>query len=285
MKKMHDLHDSSVSRVIEQALFEDLGFGDVTTDSIIPKEKLATAHIISSENGVAAGLEVAGLVYRYIDMQITFSPLLRDGDVLTSGQTVAHIHGPLRGILQGKQTALNFIMRMSGIASVTREYVNEVKGTGVKIVGTRYTVPNFRMFDHLAFKAGGGTVRSFSSDQEIIVNNDFSHVVGGISQTVRKALDYTKNYHRPVSVEVRTFDELRDILDYTARLHRIILSGFPPQVLPQAIEKIGGKTEIEVTGNISLQNVREVAETGIHYISVPEATHSPRAISFTFRIS
>jgi len=285
MTKIEKLHDSSVSRIIEQALFEDLGFGDVSTESIIPKEKLATAHIISSENGVVAGLEVAGLVYRYIDMQITFSPLLRDGDVLTSGKTVAHIHGPLRGILQGKQTALNFIMRMSGIASVTREYVNEIRGTIAKIVGTRYTVPNFRMFDHLAFNAGGGIVRSFSSDQEIIVNNDFAYAAGGISQTVRKALDHTKNYNRPVSVEVRTFDELRDILDYTARLHRIILSGFPLQVLPQAVEKIGGKTEIEVTGNISLQNVREVAETGVHYISVPEATHSPRAISFTFRIS
>jgi nicotinate-nucleotide pyrophosphorylase (carboxylating) len=285
MTKIEKLHDSSVSRIIEQALFEDLGFGDLSTESIIPKGKLATAHIVSSDNGIIAGLKVAGLVYRYTDMQITFSPLISDGDVLTSGQTVAHIHGPLRGILQGKQTTLNFIMRMSGIASVTHKYVNKVKGTGAKIVGTRYTIPNFRMFDHLAFNAGGGVVRSFGSDQEIIVNNDFTPAVGGISQAIKKAFNYTKNFEHPVSVEVRTFDELRDVLHYAGRLQRIILAGFPPQVLPQAIEMIGNQTEIEVTGNVSLGNIREIAEAGVHYISIPEATHSPQAISFTFLIS
>jgi nicotinate-nucleotide pyrophosphorylase (carboxylating) len=284
--KIHELHESTVSRLIEQALFEDLGFGDITTESIIPEDTLATAHILSNDAGVIAGLEVAGLVFRYIDMQITFSPLIREGESVKAGQTIAHIHGPLRGIVQGKQTALNFLMRMSGIASVTRRYVDKIKGTEARIVGSRYTIPTIRMIDHFAFKAGGGFVRSFGIDEEIVITADHARAAGDFADAIEKAFHYLtrEKIERPVSVEVRTFDELRDIIDYADRLNRIILTGFPAAVIPQAVDAIDEKTKIEVQGGFALQNVREIADAGVQYINIPQATHSPDAVSFTFRV-
>lgn len=287
MTKIHELHESTVSRLIEQALFEDLGFGDITTESLIPEDTLATAHIIANDPGVIAGLEVAGLVYRYIDMQITFSSILRDGDAIKSGRTIAHIHGPLRGILQGKQTTINFLMRMSGVASLTREYVEEVKGTKTRITGTRHTVPTLRMIDHFALKAGGGMVRSFGIDEEIVITAGHVIAVGGYSQAVAEAFKFLEReeVNKPVSVEVHTFDELRDILGHADRLDRIVLVGFPPAIIPQAVDTIAGKTDIEATGNITTRNARDVAEAGVDYIAVPDVTHSPRAVTFAFRVS
>ncbi len=287
MTKIHELHESTVSRLIEQALFEDLGFGDITTESIIPVDSLATAHIISNDAGVIAGLEIAGLVYRYIDMQITFSSLVRDGDAVESGQTIAHIHGPLRGLVQGKQTSINFLMRMSGIASLIRQYVDEVKGTNTMITGTRHTVPTLRMIDHFALKAGGGMVRSFGIDEEIVITADHVLAAGGYSQAVEKAFKFLEceKMNKPVGVEVHTFDQIREILDHADKLHRIILVGFPPSVISQAVDAIAGKTKVEATGNITPKNVRDIAEAGVHYIAIPEATHSPRAVTFTFRVS
>lgn len=287
MTKIHELHESTVSRLIEQALFEDLGFGDITTESIIPEDTLATAHILSNNAGVIAGLEIAGLVYQYIDIQITFSPLVRDGDEIKAGQTIAHIHGPLRGLVQGKQTSINFLMRMSGIASRTRQYVDEVKGTNTRITGTRYTVPTLRMIDHFALKAGGGMVRSFGIDEEIVVTIDHVLAAGGYPEALQQAFEYLEyeKINNPVSVEVHTFDHIREILDYSDKLHRVILVGFPPAVIPQAVRAIEGKTQIEATGNISLRNVRDIAEAGVQYISVPDVTHSPEAVTFSFRVS
>lgn len=284
---IHKLHESTVSRLIEQALFEDLGFGDETSEIVIPGDALATAHIIARNPGVIAGLEVAGLVYRYIDMQITFSPLVREGAVIKTGQTVVHIHGPVQGIVQGKQTVLNFLMRMSGIASLARKYTTKIRDTRAKITGSRFTIPTLRMIDHLALKVGGGIVRSFSVDEEIIVTVDHTFIAGGVKQAIGKALDYLKHNsaNKPVSVEVQTFDELREILEYIDRLQRIVLVNFPPSVIPQAVEAIGGKTKIETRGGITLQNVREVAEAGVDYICIPDITHSPRAINFDLRIS
>ncbi len=284
---IHKLHESTVSRLIEQALFEDLGFGDVTTESVIPGETLATAHIVAHDDGVVSGLEVAGLVYRYIDMQITFSPLVNEGTVIKTGQTMVHIHGPLRGIIQGKQTALNFMMRMSGIATLTRQYVDKINDTKAKITGSRFTIPTLRMIDHMAVKAGEGIVRSFGVDEEIVVTKDHSDSSGGAKQALSKAFDYLKdkNANKPVSIEIHTFDELRDIFEYCSQLQRVVLVDFHPSVIPQAVESIASKTKIEARGGISLENVREVADAGVDYICIPDITHSPRALNFDLRIS
>lgn len=288
MTMIPKLHESTISRLIEQALFEDLGFGDVTSESIIAEDSLATAHIITNDAGVVAGLEVAGLVYRYIDMQITCSSLVREGTDIKSGQTVVHIHGPLRGIIQGKQTSLNFIMRMSGIASLTSQYVNKIKDTKAKITGSRFTIPTLRMIDHLALKTGGGIVRSFGVDEEIVITSDHSLAAGGVKQAIMKALEYLERqeiYNKPLGIEVRTFDELRDILGYIDRLQRIVLVNFHPSVIPQAVIAITEKTKIEARGGITLENVREVAEAGVDYICIPDLTHSPRALNFDLRVS
>ncbi len=287
MTRIHELHESTISRLIEQAIFEDLGFGDITTESIIPEEHISTAHILSNDEGVVSGLEISELIYRYIDMQISFSPLVGEGDRIKSGQTIAHIHGPVRGILQGKQTVLNFLMRMSGIAALTRRFVDAVQGTETVITGTRFTIPTLRMIDHFAVKAGGGSVPAFGTDEEIVIAPEHAGAVGGVLPALEKALAYIarSNINKPVSVEVRTFDELRDILNYTERLERIILSGFPAAVIPQAVDAIGGKTQIEVTGNVTPANAYEIASTGVHYIRVPELTHSPQAITFAFKVS
>jgi len=287
MTKIHELHESTISRLIEQALFEDIGFGDITTESIIPEDSLSTAHILANDDGVIAGLEVATLVYRYVDMQVSFSPLVNEGDDIKKGQTVVHIHGPARSIAQGKQTVLNFLMRMSGIASLTKQYVRAVEGTSAQITGTRDTIPTLRMIDHFGVKAGGGIVHFYGSDEEILITPEHADVVGGIVAAVEKSFRYKDQSSNPVpvSVEVRTFDELRDILKHTDKFRRIILFGFPPQVIQQAVDAIAGKTDIEVTGSVTPDTAREIAETGVRYIRVPELTHSPRAITFTYRIS
>jgi nicotinate-nucleotide pyrophosphorylase (carboxylating) len=287
MKKMHELHDSTISRLIEQALFEDIGFGDVTTDSTIPDGTLGTAHIQAMGKGVVAGLEVAGLVFRYSDMQVTFTPLVRDGEFVGEGKTVAHIHGPLRGIIRGMQTAENFLMRLSGIATLTREYVDRIRNTDAKITATRYTIPTLRMLDHFAVKAGGGYVRSIGLDQEIVITKSHRPGKGDLIRSIESAFTYIRHHklQRTVSVEVYTFDELRDIVPHADRLNRIILCNFAPPVLPQAVDAIAGKTFIEASGGITPETVRSVAEAGVHYIMVPELTHSPRSFPFSFRIS
>lgn len=287
MTMIYELHESTISRLIEQALFEDLGFGDITTESIIPEDHLSTAHILINNEGVVAGLEVAELVYRYIDMQISFSHLAGEGDRVKTGQTIAHIHGPVRGMLQGKQTVVNFLMRMSGIATLTRLYVDAVQGTETSITGTRYTIPTLRMIDHFAVKAGGGMIRSFGTDEEIFISSEHVDAIGSIRNALEKALAYREQYNnnKSVSVEVRTFDELRDILPYADRLERISLFGFPAAVIPQAVDAIGDRTKIEVAGNITPKNAYEIANSGVQYIRVPELTHSPQTITFTFRVS
>lgn len=287
MKKIHQLHESAISRLIEQAIFEDLGFGDVTTEVTVPEETLGVAHFIAHQCGVIAGLDVAGVVYRYIDMQVTFSPLVREGDVVQSGRAVAHVHGPAAGILRGRQVALNFLVRMSGIATLTRTYVEAVRGTQARIVATAYTVPTLRMIDYLAVKTGGGIVHSFGSDEELVITRHHAITAGGLVTSVRNALEYCEraNIDKPVSVEVTTFDELKQILKFRDRLQRIILVGFPPPVLPQAVDAVGGQTEIEFEGSLTPEMARTVAESGVHYIRIPELTHSARALTFDVRIS
>jgi nicotinate-nucleotide pyrophosphorylase (carboxylating) len=287
MTKIYELHESVLSRLIEQALFEDLGFGDATTEIIVPDERLTTAHFVAMEDGVIAGLEVAGLVFRYIDMQITFSSILREGDEIRKGQTIGHIHGPASGIIRGRQTAVNFLMRMSGIATLTRAYVKKVEGTHVSITGSRYTIPTLRMIDHFAVKAGGGIIHFFGSDEEIVITGAHAAVAGGFPAAIKKTFAYSdrERVSKPTSVEVTTFDELESVLPFADRLDRIVLNGFPPQVLPQAAEAVGGRTRIEVVGHITLDTVRDVAESGVHYIRIPELTHSSRSIPFDFRIA
>jgi nicotinate-nucleotide pyrophosphorylase (carboxylating) len=285
MKNM--LHESSLSRIIEQALFEDVGFGDIGTDAIVDDHALATAHIIIRQDAVIAGMEIAALVFRYAGAGITFSPLVRDGDYVQAGKAIAHLHGPLKGIFAGERTALNFLMRLSGIATVTRQCVDLVRDYPVKITDTRETIPTLRMLDKFAVKAGGGENRPYGLDDCVLVTSNHFIVSESVEKALRSCLSHLKKkkIQRSIFVEVTTVDTLREVLRYADRIHRIILKSFPPDIVDQAMDAVSGRVEVEVDGNVTIENIRMLASTGVNYIALGELIMGAKPPAFVLQLT
>ena len=180
------LQDSRVGRLIEQALHEDIGFGDVTSEAVIPEEQLGRAVLQAKENGVVSGMEIAGIVFQYADTQITTKTDIGDGSAVMAGQILGEVDGPVRGILLGERVALNFLQRMSGIATLTHKYVHAVEGTHAKITDTRKTVPGLRMLDKKAVRDGGGINHRFGLDQMVLIKDNHIVSAGGITEAVAR---------------------------------------------------------------------------------------------------
>jgi nicotinate-nucleotide pyrophosphorylase (carboxylating) len=281
------LSDSKVSRLIEEALLEDIGLGDITTEAIISSEAEGQADMLVKANGTIAGLEVAELVFHYVDPRVTFVATIQDGTQVSAGTVVAHIDGCAAGILKAERTALNFVQRMSGIATLARKFVGQVAGTSAKITDTRKTAPGLRLLDKLAVQIGGGVNHRFGLDDMVLIKDNHIAAAGGISPAIEKCLTYLRAINRKIKVEVETknLDEIREALIHDG-VDRIMLDNFPIHEMRRAVEFINGRVEVEASGNVSLNNVRQIAETGVDFISIGALTHSPSAldVSLEFRI-
>lgn len=280
------LQDSKILRLVEIALMEDAAMGDITSEAIIPEEQLDTARFLCKTDGVIAGLDVAALVFEVCDRGITLSPSAAEGERVGRGQVVATVHGPSRGLLLGERTALNFMQRMSGIATLTRSFVDAVAGTGAHITDTRKTVPGLRALDKRAVALGGGVNHRFGLDDMVLIKDNHIAAAGGIAEAVRRCRAHLAERRLPLSIEVET-TSLQQVDEALAcgGVARIMLDNFPLPDMARAVERIGGRVETEASGGVTLATVRAIAETGVHFISIGALTHSATALDISLELS
>lgn len=276
------LHDSRIGRLIEQALFEDIGFGDITSESLIPEEQLGKAEFIVKENGIISGIDVVKLVFSYVDGQVTFEPTVQDGALMESGGSLGIIDGPARSLLTGERVALNFLQRMSGIATLTHKYVHTVAGTKAKITDTRKTVPGLRVLDKKAVFDGGGINHRFALDSMVLIKDNHIAAAGGITNAVNQCKEYliSQGIDVKIEVETTTIKQVKEILSIDG-IYRIMLDNYPIELMREAVGLINGAVEVEASGGVNLQTVRSIAETGVDVISIGALTHSPKALDIS----
>jgi nicotinate-nucleotide pyrophosphorylase (carboxylating) len=260
--------------LIGRALAEDLGPGDLTTQAVVPEGARARARIEQRAPGVVAGLGVAQAVFERVDPSLDFEALGPEGEWREPG-VLAQISGTAASILAGERVALNFLGRLSGVATLTARYVQAVEGTGTRILDTRKTTPGLRELDKAAVRAGGGVSHRSGLYDAILVKENHAALAGGVGEATRLALERAP-VGVTVEVECATLDEAEAAV--AAGVRRILLDNMGLDELRRAVESIGGRAELEASGGITLDSVRGVAETGVHYISVGALTHSAPAL-------
>jgi nicotinate-nucleotide pyrophosphorylase (carboxylating) len=269
------LDPAVLERVISAALREDLeDAGDLTTDAVTEADRRSVGRIVAREELVVAGLPVAREVFRRLDETLDFDACHADGDVVPGGTMLASVRGRTRPILKGERTALNFLQRMSGIATLTRAAVIEIAGTGARILDTRKTAPGLRKLDKYSVAAGGGMNHRMGLFDEVMIKDTHLDAGCSIGEAVRRVLD---RGHAPaiVTVEVRDLDELRQALDSGAG--RALLDNLDPATMREAVRLAAGRIVLEASGGLRPGKLREVAETGVDFLSLGWLTHSVRA--------
>jgi nicotinate-nucleotide pyrophosphorylase (carboxylating) len=278
---MTGLNFEAIMPLIKYALNEDIGSGDITTNSIIPADMTATASMIAKAPGVIAGLQVAEYAFRSLSPDIEWNPLINDGDRVQKGDYIVKIKGPYRALLTGERLALNFLQRMSGIATMTSKYVEAVKGFKTEILDTRKTVPGMRILDKYSVKIGGGTNHRIGLFDMVLIKDNHIKVAGGIS----KAIDQVRknsNYGIKIEVEATTLEEVREALGKDIEM--IMLDNMDTATMAEAVKIIDGRAKVEASGNMTLDRLKEVAATGVDYISIGALTHSVMALDISMNI-
>lgn len=279
------VRDSRISRLVELALIEDVGLGDLTSDAVLSESQLGQAELLCKEDGVLAGLEVAALVFSLCDHSITVTPIIQDGNPIRNGQKIATIDGIAREILKGERTALNFLQRMSGIATLTKSFVNAVAGTQAKITDTRKTAPGLRVLDKWAVHLGGGVNHRFGLDDMVLIKDNHIAAAGGIAEAIGRCTRYLREHGIKTSIEVETrnLSEVQEALR-CGGIQRIMLDNFTASTLRSAVDLIAHRVEVEASGGVTIHNVREIAETGVDFISVGALTHSVKALDISLEM-
>ena len=258
-------------------LAEDVGAGDLTTEALIPEGVTAEAAIILKELGVVCGLELARAVFAELDADVRFEALTADGEELEGD--VARLAGSARALLSGERLALNLLGRLSGIATLSRRYVDAVAGTGATILDTRKMTPGLRRIEKYAVRCGGGTNHRLALDDRILIKDNHLRVAGSIAMAVELA----QETGAAVEVECETLDQVQKALD--AGADSILLDNMTPATLAQAVALTAGRASLEASGGVTLDNVRAIAETGVDSISIGALTHSVRSLDFSMEVS
>ena len=261
-----------ISHCIKRALEEDIGTGDVTTDTIVPADASLRGRIVAKQDGVVAGLFVAEQVLLALSDRIKFVANVLDGARVSRGTVLADVEGPARALLTGERTALNFLGRMSGIATLTRHFVAAIAGTRAIILDTRKTAPGLRITDKLAVRLGGGQNHRTGLFDMILIKDNHIDFAGSITAAVERVRAF--NTSLEIEVETRTLDNVREAL--ALAVQRILLDNMSIETMREAVRMCDGKAKLEASGNVTLDNVLEVAGTGVDYISVGALTHSPK---------
>lgn len=261
---------TDVAESIRRALEEDVQTGDVTTNSIVPAGALLRGRIVAKQDGVIAGLDVAKSVFRLLDESVVFQQQVIDGSEVNKGQVLVELSGSARALLTGERTALNFLGRMSGIATLTRRFVESVAGTKAVILDTRKTAPGLRVTDKLAVRLGGGQNHRFGLFDMVLIKDNHIDFAGSITAAVGRVR--ATGTRLEIEVESRTLDDVRETLDLG--VERILLDNMTPERMREAVKMTGGAAKLEASGNVTLDNVVQVAQTGVDFISVGALTHS-----------
>lgn len=270
-----------IRAIARRALEEDIGDGDITTQSTIPAEAILGGRFVAKETGIIAGLAVAQLTFALVDERVTIAPRVAEGAPVQRGHTFAEISGPCRALLTGERVALNFLQRMSGIATMTQRFVQAVRGTRAIILDTRKTAPGLRALDKWAVRLGGGQNHRSGLYDMVLIKDNHIAAVGSITQAVAR-VRAADDRRRPIEVEVKTLDELRETLPLN--VDRILLDNMSLIEMREAVQLTNGRTPLEASGNVTLDNVAQVAATGVDFISTGSLTHSVRALDISLEL-
>jgi nicotinate-nucleotide pyrophosphorylase (carboxylating) len=276
-----DLSPDQFIPIIQHALAEDLGDGDVTTLCTIPADAMLTGRFIAKADGIIAGVEVARLTFALIDERARVDFSISDSAPVTKGQVFGMVSGPTRALLVGERTALNFMQRMSGIATLTHQFVEAVKPHKAVILDTRKTAPGLRLLDKWAVKLGGGENHRIGLFDMVLIKNNHITAVGSITAAINRVRE-CDDRHRPIEVEVRTLDELREAL--VLQPDRILLDNMNLDQMREAVQIAAGRVPLEASGNVTLETVNAIAATGVDFISSGALTHSVKALDISLTL-
>ncbi len=274
---------SAAEFLIELALAEDIGPGDATSDATLAHDTTLTGCITAKVPGVIAGLPVAELVFLHVEESIRFRPRVQDGQEVVAGEIVAEVSGPAPSLLAAERLALNFLQRMSGIATLTRDYVDAVAATDATVLDTRKTVPGHRLLDKYAVRMGGGVNHRMALFDMMLIKDNHIDGAGGLTPAVERARAARPDL--PIEVEVRTLDELREALEITPPIDRIMLDNMTLPTMRQAVALTAGRVPLEASGNVTLETVADIAATGVDFISVGALTHSVQALDLSMKVT
>lgn len=264
------------------ALVEDVGDGDHSSIACISKNTIDKAKLVAKQDGIICGIEIARKVYSLVDDKIIFTPFLKDGDKIKKGDIIFTVEGPAIGILTAERTALNYMQRLSGIATSTNEYVEIIKGTNTKLLDTRKTTPSMRLFEKYAVKIGGGYNHRIGLYDMIMLKDNHIDFAGGIKEAITKTKEYLKIIGKDlkIEIEVRSMEELEQVMKI-GEVDRIMLDNFTPEKLTKAIERIDKRYETESSGGITKETILSYANSGVDYISVGSLTHQIKSLDLS----
>lgn len=265
---------------ILSALKEDITSEDITTNSVMPEYKAGEVELICKEDGVIAGLDVFKRVFELLDSTTEVTFFCKDGDFVKNGQKLGVVNGDIRVLLSGERTALNYLQRMSGIATYTRKIADLLKGTKTKLLDTRKTTPNMRVFEKYAVKVGGGYNHRFNLSDGILLKDNHIGAAGGVKEAIRMAKEYAP-FVRKIEVEVENLDMLKEALEAGADI--IMLDNMSVEDMKEAVRLTAGKAETECSGNVTKENVERLVDIGVDYISSGALTHSSPILDLSLK--
>ena len=277
--------DELIDALLDLAFAEDIGDGDVTTLCCIPEDETGRQHLLVKEDGIRAGVEIARRVFRKFDPELKMTVYINDGTPVKKGDIAFVVEGKVRSLLQTERLMLNIMQRMSGIATMTRRYMDELHGLKTKVLDTRKTTPGMRILEKEAVKIGGGENHRIGLFDMILLKDNHVDFSGGIENAITNANRYIEEHHKDgmkIEIEVRNFEELSQALA-VGRIDRIMLDNFTPADTRKAVEMVGGRYEIESSGGITFETLRQYGECGVDYISVGALTHSVKGLDMSFK--
>lgn len=277
--------DELIDELLDLAFAEDIGDGDHTTLCCIPADEMGKQHLLVKEEGILAGVEIAKKVFHKFDPELKMTVFINDGAHVKPGDVAFVVEGRVRSLLQTERLMLNIMQRMSGIATMTAKYMDRLKGLKTKVLDTRKTTPGMRMLEKEAVKIGGGMNHRIGLFDMILLKDNHVDFAGGIANAINKANEYIKANHKDgmkIEIEVRNFDELDEALA-TGHVDRIMLDNFTPENTKKAVDIVAGRCELESSGGITFDTLRDYGECGVDYISVGALTHSVRGLDMSFK--
>ena len=277
--------DELIDELLDLAFAEDIGDGDHTTLCCIPADEMGKQHLLVKEEGILAGVEIAKKVFHKFDPELKMTVFINDGAHVKPGDVPFVVEGRVRSLLQTERLMLNIMQRMSGIATMTAKYMDRLKGLKTKVLDTRKTTPGMRMLEKEAVKIGGGMNHRIGLFDMILLKDNHVDFAGGIANAINKANEYIKANHKDgmkIEIEVRNFDELDEALA-TGHVDRIMLDNFTPENTKKAVDIVAGRCELESSGGITFDTLRDYGECGVDYISVGALTHSVKGLDMSFK--
>ena len=273
-----------IDELLDLSFAEDIGDGDHTTLCCIPADEMGKSRLIIKEEGILAGVDIALMVFKKFDPTLKTTLFMHDGDKVKPGDIAFEVEGKVQSLLQTERLMLNIMQRMSGIATVTHKYMEELKGLKTKVLDTRKTTPGMRLLEKEAVKIGGGVNHRIGLFDMILLKDNHVDFAGGIKNAITKAHEYLKKNNKDlkIEIEVRNLDELRQVLE-VGGVDRIMLDNFTPELTREAVKIIDGKYETESSGGITFSTLRAYGECGVDYISVGALTHSVKGIDMSFK--